>query len=80
MEHIAQNDQIVDQIDQHDELKPKLLAIAPPVAMNGHDVCVPNIKPNKIKIKSNQIRYRHDFLFLTWLSKIRNQVSSLYLA
>ena len=41
MDHIDQNDHIVDHIDQHDELKPKLLAIVPPIAMNGHDVCVP---------------------------------------
>ena len=40
VDYIDQNDHIVDHIDQYDELKPQLLAIVPPIAMNSHDVLV----------------------------------------
>ena len=40
VDHIDQKAHIFDHIDQHDELKPKLLAIVPPISMNGHDVFV----------------------------------------
>ena len=49
VDYIDQNDHIVDHIDQHDELKPQLLAIVPPIAMNGHDVFVPKSEYDAVR-------------------------------
>ena len=45
---------IVDHMDQHYELKPKLIAIVPPItivspiAINGHDVFVPKSEQDAV--------------------------------
>ena len=49
MDYIYQNDHIVDHIDEHDELKPQLPAIIPPIAMNGHDVFVPKSEQDAVR-------------------------------
>ena len=36
-------------INIHDELKPKLLAIVPPIIMNGHDVFVPKSEQDAVR-------------------------------
>ena len=48
-DYIDQNAHIVDHIDQHDELKPKLLAIVPPIAMNSHNVFVPKSEQDAVR-------------------------------
>ena len=49
VDYIDQNDHFVDHVDQHEELKPKLLAIVPLIAMNGHDVFVPKSKKDAFR-------------------------------
>ena len=49
MDYIDQKDYIADHIDQHDELKYKLLAIVPPIAMNGYDAFVPESEQNAVR-------------------------------
>ena len=49
MDYVDQNGHIVDHIDQHDELKPQLLAIVPPIAMNGHDVFVSKSEQDAVR-------------------------------
>ena len=60
MDHIDQNYHIVDHIDQHGELKPKLLAIVPPISMNGHDIFVPKIEQDAVRSHSAN-RIKHGF-------------------
>ena len=49
VDYSDQNDHIVDHIDQHDELKPQLLATVPPIAMNGYAVFVPKSEQNAVR-------------------------------
>ena len=49
MDYIDQNDHVIDHIDEHDELKPQLPAIIPPIAMNGHDDFVPKSEQDAVR-------------------------------
>ena len=64
VDYIDQNDHSVDHIDQHDELKPKLLAIVPPIAMNGHDVFLSKSEQDAVRSSHIVQRIKHVFQML----------------
>ena len=64
VDHIDQKAHIVDHIDQHDKLKPKLLAIVPPISMNCHDVFVPKREQDAVRSSHSSAKDK------SWISDV----------
>ena len=63
-DYIEQNDHIVDHNDRHDELKPQLFAIVPPIAMNSHDVLVPKSEQDAVRSSHSSAKDK------AWISNV----------